>query len=189
MKIRGLILAFGAVALLAIFGYLLLTPVGLRHSPDISLATISGQRLQLSSYRGRPLLVTFWATSCPGCLKEMPHLIELYHELHPRGLEIIAIAMAHDPPDRVLAMSKARRIPYPVALDIDSTAAQAFGDVRMTPTSFLIAPDGRVVFQTTGQMNLARLRRDIIGLLTPAQTAIPAGSTRIPEASIDHDLG
>ena len=189
MKIRGMLAAFGAVALLAMFGYLLLTPVGLSHRPDISLATISGQRLQLSSYRGRPLLVTFWATSCPGCLREMPHLIELYHELHPRGLEIIAVAMAHDPPDRVLAMSRARRIPYPVALDIDSNAAQAFGDVRMTPTSFLIAPDGRVVFQTTGQMDPDRLRRDIIGLLTSAPTAAPAGSTHTPEASIDHVMG
>ena len=178
MKTASLLTVICVIGLLAVFGYVLLTPVGLQNCPDIELATISGKRLQLSSYRGRPLLVTFWATSCSSCLREMPHLIELYRELQPHGLEIIGIAMAQDPPSQVLAVSKARRIPYPIALDIDASAAQAFGDVRLTPTSFLIAPDGRVVFQTVGGMDLTRLRKDIIGMLTSTAAALPAGTTQ-----------
>jgi peroxiredoxin len=160
-----------AVALLATLGYLWLSPAGLQHSPDISVMTIKGEKLQLASYRGRPLLVTFWATTCPGCLREMPHLIELYRDLHPRGLEIIGIAMDHDPPNQVLAMSKARAIPYPIALDIRADAAHAFGNVRLTPTSFLISPDGRIVYRKTGEIDMPRVREEILAMLSAARAA------------------
>jgi peroxiredoxin len=168
-----------AVALLGVLGYLWLAPAGLKFSPDISVTSIDGNELKLSDYRGQPLLVTFWATSCPGCIKEMPHLIELYEELSPQGLEIIGITMDYDPPNHVLAMRKARQIPYPIALDIHADAARAFGNVRLTPTSFLIAPDGRIVFQKTGKMNMDRLRRDILGMLQ--QAAYSKSGTQQPE--------
>lgn len=166
MKLKQSLIALCAIALLATLGYLWLASAGLRHSPDISLVTIKGEQLQLAGYRGRPLLVTFWATTCPGCIRELPHLIELYEELHPQGLEIIGIAMDYDPPNQVLAMSKARAIPYPIALDLQADAAHAFGDVRLTPTSFLIAPDGRIVYRKTGEMDMAKIRRDILAMLT-----------------------
>jgi peroxiredoxin len=95
----------------------------------------------------------------------MPQLIELYDELAPQGLEIIAIAMNYDPPNRVLAMSKARNIPYPIALDLHAAAAAAFGKIRLTPTSFLIAPDGRIAYRKTGALDMERLRVDILGML------------------------
>ena len=107
------------------------------------------------------MLVTFWATTCSSCVREIPHLIRLYDELAPQGLEIIGIAMDYDPPNRVLAMRKARNMPYPVALDIHADAARAFGNVRLTPTSFLIAPDGRIAYRKIGRMDMARLREDI----------------------------
>ena len=165
MKTREALLTLFAVALLGTLAWLWFAPAGLKTSPDISLMTIKGEEIQLASLRGKPLLVTFWATTCPGCIKEMPHLIELYDELAPQGLEIIGIAMDYDPPNRVLAMSKARNIPYPIALDIHADAARAFGNVRLTPTSFLIAPDGRIVYQKIGTINMVRLREDILGML------------------------
>ena len=165
MKTREALLTLFAVALLGTLAWLWFAPAGLKTSPDISLMTIKGEEIQLASLRGKPLLVTFWATTCPGCIKEMPHLIELYDELAPQGLEIIGIAMDYDPPNRVLAMSKERNIPSPIALDIHADAARAFGNVRLTPTSFLIAPDGRIVYQKTGTINMVRLREDILGML------------------------
>ena len=114
---------------------------------------------------GRPVLVTFWATTCASCVKEIPHLAELYREFSPRGLEMIAIAMAYDPPNHVLAMRDARAIPYPIALDIEGTAARAFGNVRLTPTSFLIGPDGRIVQHNTGELDLADVHGQIRSLL------------------------
>ena len=165
MKTREAQITLFAVTLLGALAWLWFAPASLKTSPDISLMTIKGEEIQLASLRGKPLLVTFWATTCPGCIKEMPHLIELYDELAPQGLEIIGIAMDYDPPNRVLAMSKARNIPYPIALDIHADAARAFGNVRLTPTSFLIAPDGRIVYQKIGTINMVRLREDILGML------------------------
>lgn len=165
MKTRGTLITLCALVLLGSLAWFWFTPASLKASPNISLMTIKGEEIQLESLRGKPLLVTFWATTCPGCLKEIPHLIELYDELAPQGLEIIGIAMDYDPPNRVLALSKARNIPYPIALDIHADAARAFGNVRLTPTSFLIAPDGRIVYQKIGTINMVRLREDILGML------------------------
>ena len=119
-----------------------------------------------------PVLVTFWATTCTSCVREIPHLAELYVELAPRGLEIIGIAMHHDRPDQVLAMRKARHIPYPVVLDLQANAARAFGNVRVTPTSFLIAPEGRIMYRRTGALDMARLREAILDLLPQDQVSL-----------------
>lgn len=169
MKHRYIILALFATGLLVTLVYRWYGSAGIQHSPDISLVTIKGEQLQLASYRGRPLLVTFWATTCPGCIKEMPHLIELYEEMQPLGLEIIGIAMDYDPPNLVIAMTEERAIPYPIALDIQADAARAFGNVRLTPTSFLIAPDGRIAYRKTGVLDMDRIRQDIRAMLaTPS---------------------
>ena len=157
-----LFIVLAATGILCGLGYLWQASSGLRTSPDITLLTIDGADLPLAALRGRPLLVTFWATTCTSCVRELPHLAELYEELAPRGLEIIGIAMHHDPPNQVLAMRKSRNIPYPVALDLQATAARAFGNVRVTPTSFLIAPDGRIMYRRSGALDMVRLRRDIL---------------------------
>ncbi len=161
-----------AVSLVAVPGYLWLVPTGMKNSPEISLTSIDGNEIQLAKLRGRPLLVTFWATTCPGCIKEIPHLIELYEELSPRGLEIIGIAMDYDPPNQVLAARDARGITYPIVLDIHARASAAFGNVRLTPTSFLIDPDGQIVFQKIGEMNMAVVRKKILDMLESDYTAI-----------------
>ena len=171
MKIKEILISLFAIVLLATLGYLWFAPAGLKASPDIKLVTIDGEQLQLASLRGNPLLVTFWATTCPGCIKEMPHLIELYEELSPQGLEIVGIAMDYDPPNQVLAMRNAKNIPYPIALDLDAEAARAFGNVRLTPTSFLIAPDGRIVYQKLGEMSMEKLRQDILTMLQTSQAS------------------
>ena len=101
--------------LIAAAGYYRFMPPRLDHVPDISLLSVDGEELRLPAYRGRPLLVTFWSVTCPSCVREIPHLIELYRELAPRGLEIIGITTAYDPPNQVLAMRKSRGMPYPSA--------------------------------------------------------------------------
>jgi peroxiredoxin len=179
MKSRGALIILSTVALLALLAYLRTESTGLKTVPDIALITLNGEELQLANLRGRPVLVTFWATTCHSCVREIPHLIALYNELAPQGLEIIGIAMSYDPPNRVLALRNARNIPYPIALDIHGDAARAFGDVRLTPTSFLIATDGRIVFQRTGEMNMAALRRDIIAMLDATRTR-PATPSPVP---------
>lgn len=145
-----------------------LMPTGVQTVPDITLTTLQGKKLHLPALHGRPVLVNFWATTCRVCIEEMPQLVTLYQELAPQGLEVIGVAMAYDRPDRVVAFSTARQIPYPITLDINNHAAAAFGDVHLTPTSFLIAPDGHVVHRETGALDIPRVRELLAAMLAQA---------------------
>jgi peroxiredoxin len=165
MKTKDLFIGAFALIMAGVLAYLWFTPGGLKEAPGVSLTTLDGRQLQLAELRGRPVLVTFWATSCPGCVKEMPHLVELYHELAPKGFEIVAFAMAYDPPEQVREMAARRELPYPVAVDSSGEAARAFGDVRLTPTHFLIDPQGRIVQQKIGELDMVQLRTRIVGML------------------------
>jgi peroxiredoxin len=165
MKTKDLFLGAFALVIAGVLAYLWFTPGGFKEAPSVSLTTLDGRQMQLAELRGKPVLVTFWATSCPGCVKEMPHLVELYRELAPRGFEIVAFAMQYDPPHHVREMASRRQLPYLVAMDSTGEAARAFGDVRLTPTHFLIDPQGRIVQQKIGEMDITQLRTRIIGML------------------------
>ncbi|MFZ1642911.1 MAG: TlpA disulfide reductase family protein [Candidatus Contendobacter sp.] len=142
-----------------------LMPAGLRQAPPMVGQTLDGRTLTLEQLRGNPVLVTFWATTCPSCIEEMPHLVELYRELHPKGLEIVGVAMAYDPPEQVRAMVARRQIPYPIVLDTQSRIAREFDDVRLTPTTVLISPEGRIMHYRLGPLDLPKLRETIQGML------------------------
>lgn len=165
MKAKDIAIAGFSALLIGILAYVWFTPSGLKAAPDIEVTTLEGKTLALNSLQGRPVLVTFWATTCPGCIKEMPHLVELYNELGPQGLEIVGLAMAYDPEEQVREMVKLKQLPYPIALDRDGSAARAFGDVKLTPTTFLISPQGRIVQQKLGEMDMDALHNRIIGML------------------------
>lgn len=154
------------VAVVATAAWLWFSPSGAQPAPQLEVTRLDGgQKIQLAELRGRPVLVTFWATSCPGCIKEMPHLIELYHELAPRGLEIIGIAMAYDKPNHVMEMQKDKQIPYPIVWDGMSEAARAFGGVRLTPSHFLINPEGQIVKHTIGEIDINLLHAQVLAML------------------------
>ena len=165
MRKQEFIIATFVVVLFSAIAFLWFGPSGLQKAPDITFKTIDGKQIDLKSLKGKPVLVTFWATSCPGCIKEMPHLIELYHELHNKGLEIIGVAMPYDRPDHVLEMRKRKNIPYPIALDIKGEAVRAFGHVRLTPSSFLINPEGVIVKHKIGEMDMKQIHNMIISML------------------------
>lgn len=165
MRLRDLVITVFVVSLLGAAATLWLSPASLQAAPSMHVTTLQGKPLSLQSLHGRPVLVTFWATTCRGCIEEIPHLAQLYRDYAGRGLAVIGIAMAYDPPDRVIALSRARRIPYPLALDIDSRAARAFGDVSQTPASFLIAPDGRVALRQLGALDMHQVRGLVAGML------------------------
>lgn len=170
MRLKDTVIALLVLSLIGILAAFWLAPAGLREAPPASVTTLQGKQLSLPSLRGRPVLVTFWSTSCRSCVEEIPHLVELYREYAHRGLEIIGIAMAYDPPDRVIAMREARGITYPLALDIDSRVARTFGGVSVTPSSFLIAPDGRVVHQAAGELDMDKVRKLVAGMIAGNDT-------------------
>ena len=140
-------------------------PAGLREAPPLVGQTLDGRTLTLEQFRGKPVLVTFWATTCPSCVEEMPHLVELYREMNPKGLEIIGVAMAYDPPEQVRAMAKQRQIPYPIVLDSQERIAREFDNVRLTPTTVLISPQGRIAHYRLGLLDMPKLRETIQEML------------------------
>ena len=161
---ESLIAGLAVVVVLAVAAVWFM-PSGLRQAPPLVGQTLDGRTLTLEQMRGKPVLVTFWATTCPSCIEEMPHLIELYREFNPKGLEIIGVAMAYDPPDQVRAMAAKRQIPYPIVLDAQARIAREFDNVRLTPTSVLISPEGRIVQYRLGLLDLPKLRETIQTLL------------------------
>jgi peroxiredoxin len=138
-------------------------------APDVTFTTVTGKQIALQSLQGKPVLVTFWATDCPGCIEEVPHLVELYNAYHEKGLEMIAVAMSHDVPSHVMAMREAKQLPYDIALDLQAAHSHAFGDVRLTPTTFLIGTDGLILLQKIGAFDLTDMRARIETLLQSAK--------------------
>ena len=126
-------------------------------APAVTFVTLEGQPIQLDSLRGKVVLVNFWATSFPGCIKEMPGMVETYNQYKAKGFEIVAVAMSYDPPSHVVNFTQTRKLPFPVALDVKGELAQAFGDVRLTPTSFIIGKEGQILEQKLGELDFVKL--------------------------------
>ncbi len=160
---------FLAVALAVAFALWGLPGERPRYAPDIELTLFDGTRMALAGERGRPLLVTFWASTCPPCVEELPDLVALYQDLQPRGLRMVAVAMPYDPPNYVQQFRDRHRVPYPIALDLDGQAVRAFG-VSVIPVAYVIAPDGRIEYSHTGKLDGQRVRH----LLAPYLAAAPA---------------
>lgn len=158
---KNILTSLVVILVISSLGYLWLAPSGLQKAPNITLQLIDGRTVELSAYSGKPLLITFWATSCPGCIKEMPHLVELYKEMNPKGLEIIGIAMPYDRPDYIMEMVKRKNLPYLIAYDLKGEAVEAFGHVSLTPTTFLIDTQGKIVKKKIGEMNMPEWHKRI----------------------------
>lgn len=159
------LLGIALTAVLVSVGIFFWNPHPVQAAPDVTFMTIKGEKIVLKNLRGKPVLVTFWATDCPSCVKEVNDFIDLYQQFHVQGLEIIAVAMAYDPPNHVVEMTQAKRIPYHVAMDLRSEIAQAFSGVAFTPTTFLIDPAGQMVFNKVGLFDLKAMQQRIQQLI------------------------
>lgn len=134
-------------------------------APNVSFKTINNKTIHLKELQGKIVLITFWASNCPNCLKEIPDFKNLYRRYHHQGLEIIAIAMYYDRPNYVVNINKEYQIPYAIALDLQMHLAKAFGHVSLIPTTFLINPQGKIIYQTTGVFDLIAMQNRIEALL------------------------
>jgi peroxiredoxin len=128
-------------------------------APDVTFTRLDGQRVALKDLRGKVVMVNFWATSCTTCVGEMPQMVETYNKFKDRGLDFVAIAMSYDPPNYVLNYTETRKLPFQVALDPQDTLARAFGDVKLTPTTFVIGKDGNIIKRYVGEPQFAELHQ------------------------------
>ena len=127
--------------------------------PDVTITTIKNEKISLSAQKGKMLLVSFWATDCPGCIKEMPDLIKTYNHYQNRGLSLVAVSMSYDPPQQLLNYVKANALPFPVMHDTDEAMSQAFGKVNLTPTTFVIDKNGHIIQKIIGEVNFKELNK------------------------------
>jgi len=169
MKSTSFLALLAAAALLSVLGVSALMSGRPLRVPDITVTDLHGGKIHLRALRGHPLVVNFWAPSCAACVEELPDLASVYRDFNPKGLKVIGIVMAYEPPNRVVEFSRAHNISYPVALDIDSDAAHAFGGVDLAPTTFLIDPEGRVVQHRIGKLDPAALRTWLAGFAADTQ--------------------
>ena len=144
-----LIAGFALVAILT-FGAFLATPQ--RAAPEARFVTLAGESFTTSQLRGKVTVVNFWATWCPDCMHEMPRMIDAHRRFAPRGYETIAVAV-RDHPNRVADYAQKQHLPFKVALDLTDEVSRRFGDVQLTPTTFVIDRRGRIVRRFVGEPN------------------------------------
>jgi len=133
-------------------------------APAVSFKTLkSADPLPLQQL-GKPLLVSFWSTTCVICVKEMPHLAKIYEEFKPNGFEMVAVAMPFDRPSDVVELSEKSQWPFLVALDLDNRVSESFGDIQLTPTAFLIDENSDIVKKYVGAIDLVEFRKTLISL-------------------------
>lgn len=109
--------------------------------------------------------MNFWATSCTTCVAEMPEVIATYNKYKDRGFETLAVAMSYDPPSYVVNFAQTRQLPFKVAIDNTGAAAKAWGDIQLTPTTFVLDKQGNIVKRYVGAPNFAELHQLIDKLL------------------------
>ena len=135
---------------------------------DFNMVSISGENISTHELRGKVYLINFWATDCPGCINEMPELINTYNNYNKQNFEVIAVAMFYDPPNRVISFAKAQNLPFPVVLDIEKKIMNNFNDIKLTPTSILIDHKGRIVNTIIGEINFLEFNQNLEALLKKA---------------------
>lgn len=155
-KLRKILIPVIIIGLLAFLGFSLTQKP---QAPNINFVTLQGKTIPLSSLHGKMVLVNFWATDCPGCIEEMPELINTYQQYKDKGFEVVAVAMSYDQLQQVITYSKNNSLPFPVSHDSQGEAAQQFSDVRVTPTSFIIDKQGRITQKLIGVLDFAALRQ------------------------------
>ena len=130
-------------------------------APNLKVSSTKGETLMIYDKNYKFTIINFWATDCPGCIKEMPRLVDTYSKYKKRGIQIIAVSMFYDPPSQVLNFIKKNDIPFPVVIDADNKIAKQFDNIRLTPTSVLINEKGQIIDQIVGEIDFTKLENTL----------------------------
>ena len=153
-----------ATALVAI-GMTVYLTTGTSMAPPSTFVLLDGSKKTTENLKGRVTLVNFWATSCVSCVAEMPKLIATHNKYKAQGFDTIAVAMSYDPPSYVVNFAQTRQLPFGVAIDNTGSVAKAWGEVKLTPTTYLVNKQGEIVKRYVGEPDFAEMHRLIENLL------------------------
>jgi peroxiredoxin len=134
-------------------------------APESTFVLLDGSKVTSQQLQGKVALVNFWATSCTTCVAEMPELVATYNKFKDRGYVTLAVAMSYDPPSYVVNFAQSRQLPFGVAIDNTGTVAREWGDIQLTPTTFLVNKQGEIVKRFVGTPDFAELHKLIEKLL------------------------
>ena len=163
---RALLASLAAVAFAIATGVVVaFGPVRGTTAPVVAYTLLDGTQHSSADWRGKVVLVNFWATTCTTCVREMAQIAALHERYKARGFETVAVSMRYDAPASVAHYASTRRLPFGVAIDNTGAIAQGFGDVDATPTTFLIDQRGRIVARVVGTPDFAKLDAQIENLL------------------------
>ena len=164
---RSLAIALSRRALLAALGATSALVAGCARdpAPASTFVLLDGSKVTTADLKGKVALVNFWATSCTTCVAEMPKMVSTFEKYRSRGYEHLAVAMAYDPPAYVVNFAQTRKLPFRVAIDNTGAVAKAWGDVQLTPTTYLVNKKGEIVKRYVGEPNFAELHQLIEKLL------------------------
>ena len=138
---------------------------GREQAPVSRFLLLDGSTLDSSALKGKVALVNFWATTCTTCVAEMPKLVATHNKFAAQGFETVAIAMSYDPPSYVVNFAETRKLPFKVAIDNTGAVAKAWGDVRLTPTTYIVNKRGEIVKSYVGAPDFPALHQLIEKLL------------------------
>ncbi|MFC5522231.1 TlpA disulfide reductase family protein [Polaromonas jejuensis] len=138
---------------------------GNQAAPESTFVLLDGSKQTTADLKGKVTLVNFWATSCVTCVAEMPKVIATYNKYKGQGYDTLAVAMSYDPPSYVVNYTETRQLPFKVAIDNTGKVAKAWGDVQLTPTTYLVNKRGEIVKQYVGEPDFAALHQLIEKLL------------------------
>ena len=138
---------------------------GVTAAPPSTFVLLDGSKEQTADLKGKVTLVNFWATSCVTCVAEMPRIVDTYNKYNGRGYQTIAVAMSYDPPSYVVNFAQTRKLPFKVATDNTGAVAKAWGDVQLTPTTYLVNKRGEIVKRYVGEPDFGELHALIEKLL------------------------
>ncbi len=114
-------------------------------APDFSRPEVnSGKAIKLSAYRGKVVIVDFWATWCGPCRMEIPHFVELQKQYQGKGFTFVGVSLDQQGPGVVKKFISQWNINYPIVMDMEGALAQSYGGIRGIPTTFIIGKKGDI---------------------------------------------
>ncbi|MCG2595869.1 TlpA family protein disulfide reductase [Ramlibacter sp. XY19] len=157
--------ALGAVVVAVAAAAAVFVAGGASAAPESTFVLLDGSKKTTADLKGKVTLVNFWATSCVTCVAEMPKMVATYNKYHGQGYQHMAVAMSYDPPSYVVNYAETRKLPFQVAIDNTGKVAKAWGEVQLTPTSYVVNKKGEIVKRYVGEPDFAELHKLIEKLL------------------------
>ncbi|HVC89459.1 MAG TPA: TlpA disulfide reductase family protein [Acidobacteriaceae bacterium] len=133
-------------------------------APGFTLKNLDGKPVSLSDYKGKAVLLNFWATWCGPCKLEMPWLIALQKKYAAQGFTVLGISEDDDPPNKVSDFVSKMGVDYPVLM-YDDKLNKAYGGIDYLPTSYYIGRDGKVVVESGGLISESEMEANIQKIL------------------------